>query len=60
MSKKIKEKKKERNRDKLLLKYLKIPENCKSKCCKKYKDKEEKRCKRCPMFDFKKKYEKNL
>lgn len=63
MSKKVKTKelKKDKQHRKLLLKNLKIAENCKSKCCKKYKDNEEKRCKRCPMFDlFKKLKEKNL
>jgi hypothetical protein len=57
MSKKVKNKelKKDKQHKKLLLKNLKIAENCKSKCCKKYKDNEEKRCKRCPMFDLFKK-----
>jgi hypothetical protein len=61
MSKKVKAQKKEKPHKKLLLKNLKIAENCKSKCCKKYKDNEEKRCKRCPIFDLLKKVkEKNL
>ncbi|GGD47948.1 hypothetical protein GCM10011361_13420 [Muriicola marianensis] len=30
-------------------------DNCKSKCCKKYKKCETKRCKRCPCFDLLKK-----
>ena len=34
---------------------IKITENCKSKCCKKFKKGEEKRCKRCPMLDLLKK-----
>jgi hypothetical protein len=28
---------------------------CKSKCCKKYKKSEAKRCKKCPCFDLLKK-----
>ncbi|MDG1571223.1 hypothetical protein OZ410_02775 [Robiginitalea sp. M366] len=28
------------------------PEGCKSKCCKKYKKCESKRCKKCPCFDL--------
>lgn len=57
MSKKEKDEKKDskKNHKKLLLKSLKMAENCKSKCCEKYKKSEEKRCKRCPMFDLFKK-----
>ena len=33
--------------------------NCKSKCCKKYKKSEAKRCKKCPCFDLIKKIAKN-
>lgn len=28
------------------------PQGCKSKCCKKYKKCEGKRCKKCPCFDL--------
>ena len=31
---------------------VKPPKNCKSKCCKKFKKGEHKRCKRCPMYDL--------
>lgn len=31
------------------------PKSCKTKCCKKYKKKESKRCKRCPCYDLLKK-----
>ena len=34
---------------------LSPPKACKSKCCKKYKKGEQKRCKRCPCFDLLKK-----
>ena len=36
-------------------KKVKIAKNVKSKCCKKYKKGEGKRCKRCPCFDLLKK-----
>lgn len=36
-------------------KKVKIAKNVKSKCCKKYKKGEGKRCKRCPCFDVLKK-----
>ncbi len=36
-------------------KKVKIAENFKSKCCKKYKKGKSKRCKRCPCFDLLKK-----
>jgi len=53
LSKKEKDLKKKKKKDKTkLLKSLKVPENCKSKCCEKYLKKEDKRCKRCPMFDL--------
>ena len=32
-----------------------VPNNCKSKCCKKYKKSESKRCRRCPCYDLLKK-----
>ncbi|MCL9804021.1 hypothetical protein NAT51_00695 [Flavobacterium amniphilum] len=54
MSKKEKHKKKDKH-EKVLQKQLKIAKDCKSKCCEKYKKKESKRCKRCPMFDLIKK-----
>ena len=38
-----------------ILKTIKIAENCKSKCCKKFKKGEDKRCTRCPQFDLTKK-----
>ncbi|PRX57296.1 hypothetical protein CLV81_1299 [Flagellimonas meridianipacifica] len=31
------------------------PANCKTRCCKKYKKSESKRCKRCPCYDLLKK-----
>jgi len=58
LSKKEKDKKKKK-KDKhkvKLLKALKAPENCKPECCEKYKKREDKRCKRCPMFDLLEKY----
>ena len=52
----LKKKKKEKKKDKKeLLKTIKIAENCKSKCCKKFKKGEDKRCTRCPQFDLTKK-----
>gem|GEM_PF-1222174 len=48
-----KEKEKEKSKEyKKLLKKLKVSDNCKSKCCEKYKKSEDKRCARCPMFDL--------
>ena len=32
-----------------------VPSNCKTKCCKKYKKSESKRCRRCPCYDLLKK-----
>ena len=60
MSKKEKNKSKdkEKKHKKLLLKTHKIAENCKSDCCEKYKKAEDKRCKKCPMFDLLKKLNK--
>ncbi|GMN06396.1 hypothetical protein MTsPCn5_17850 [Croceitalea sp. MTPC5] len=29
-----------------------VPKGCKTKCCKKYKKGEQKRCKRCPCYDL--------
>jgi hypothetical protein len=49
LSHKEKEKKKDKEKG---LKNIKIAKDCKSKCCKKYKKGEEKRCDRCPMFDL--------
>jgi len=49
---KKKEKKKKKKKLKLLLAETKISENCKTKCCAKYEKGENKRCKRCPMFDL--------
>ncbi len=57
LSKKEKHKSKDKH-DKVLHKMLKIAKDCKSKCCEKYKKSEDKRCKRCPMFDLIKKYQK--
>ncbi|RTY85153.1 hypothetical protein EKL97_00640 [Flavobacterium sp. LS1P28] len=57
MEKKKKEKKKKEKKknQKEILKTIKIAENCKSKCCKKFKKGEDNRCKRCPLFDLLKK-----
>jgi hypothetical protein len=52
LSKKEKDKKKKDKKE--ALKKIKVAENCKSKCCEKYKS-ENKRCSRCPMFDLFKK-----
>lgn len=52
LGKKEKEKDKKKEKQKKLLKKLKIAGNCKSNCCEKYLKKEDKRCKRCPMFDL--------
>jgi hypothetical protein len=54
VSKKEKEKSKKKDK-KEILKKIKVAENCKSKCCDKYKKGEKKRCDRCPMFDLFKK-----
>jgi len=48
--------KSKKKQEKVLLKLHNIAEKCKSSCCEKYKKKESKRCKRCPMFDLLKKY----
>jgi len=29
-----------------------VPKGCKTKCCKKYKKSESKRCGRCPCYDL--------
>ncbi len=55
LSKKEKEKDKKKDKKKQILKNIKIAENCKSKCCDKFKKGENKRCGRCPMFDLIKK-----
>ena len=49
-----KKKKASGKKKKSVLKEL-IPSNCKTKCCKKYKKSENKRCKRCPCYDLLKK-----
>lgn len=49
-----KKKKKSDNHKKGKLKTL-APKGCKTKCCKKYKKSESKRCKRCPCYDLAKK-----
>jgi len=54
LSKKEKHKTKDKH-DKVLQKQLKTAKDCKEQCCEKYKKKESKRCKRCPMFDLIKK-----
>jgi len=54
VSKKEKDKKKSKDK-KEILNNIKVAENCKSKCCKKYKNGEDRRCKKCPMFDLLKK-----
>ncbi|MBF6607459.1 MAG: hypothetical protein ITG00_01835 [Flavobacterium sp.] len=50
MGKKEKDKKKKKN----LGAEMKLPSEkaCKTECCEKYKKREDKRCKRCPMFDL--------
>lgn len=49
----LEKKKKDKKKDKKeILKTLKVAENCKSKCCKKFKKGEDKRCNRCPMLDL--------
>lgn len=52
MSKKEKSKEKKKDKKGKLLNDIKNVENCKSKCCDKYKKNENKRCGRCPMFDL--------
>jgi hypothetical protein len=52
LSKKEKDKKKKKKDKVKILKEIKVAENCKSKCCEKYKKSENKRCSRCPMFDL--------
>jgi len=51
VSKKEKNKKKKKDKTKLV-KGIKLSANCKFECCEKYKKSEDKRCKRCPMFDL--------
>jgi hypothetical protein len=51
LSKKEKDKKKKKDKKEILA-TIKIAENCKSKCCGKFKKGENKRCGRCPMFDL--------
>lgn len=55
MSKEKDKKSKKKKLKKLNINDIKVAENCKSKCCEKYKKGENKRCKRCPMFDLLKK-----
>jgi hypothetical protein len=52
VSKEQKEKKKKKKKKEDVLQIIKKAENCKSKCCEKYKKSEIKRCSRCPMFDL--------
>jgi len=52
--------KSKKKKEKALLKIHKMAENCKASCCEKYKKKESKRCKRCPMFDLLKKYKDSI
>ncbi|MGC4041048.1 MAG: hypothetical protein QM710_09770 [Flavobacterium sp.] len=59
MSNKEKHKPKKK-KEKALLKIQNMAEKCKSSCCEKYKKKESKRCKRCPMFDLLKKYKDSI
>lgn len=49
-----KKKKEAKKLKKLVLKEL-VSNNCKTKCCKKYKKGEHKRCRRCPCLDLLKK-----
>jgi hypothetical protein len=49
---KDKKKKKKNDKELLLSTDLNIEKKCKSKCCSKYLKGENKRCKRCPMFDL--------
>ncbi len=49
-----------RKREKRLRKLARTqcpPEGCKPRCCKKYKKRESKRCKKCPCFDLLKELE---
>ncbi|WP_198034949.1 hypothetical protein [Winogradskyella sp. J14-2] len=56
MAKKKKDKKLKRERIKVLESYgMEGLGKVKSKCCKKYKKAEHKRCKKCPCFDLLKK-----
>lgn len=56
MASKVKDKKKNKKKSKKdskeKLKLLKNFDDLKSTCCEKYKKSENKRCKRCPMFDL--------
>jgi hypothetical protein len=55
LASKIKDKKKKKEKKKKsedILFLFKSCDNCKSSCCEKYKKSENKRCKRCPMFDL--------
>jgi hypothetical protein len=54
MGKKKKDKEKKKLK-KALLRELPPSGNVKSKCCKKFKKGESKRCKKCPCFDLMKK-----
>jgi len=48
-----KEKGKEKKKDKKdALKKIKQAASCKTKCCKNFQKGEDKRCKRCPLFDL--------
>lgn len=46
-----KKKKKDKKKNEALVVIKKV-ESCKSSCCEKFKKSENKRCKRCPMFDL--------
>ncbi|MEJ2584536.1 MAG: hypothetical protein P8Z38_05660 [Robiginitalea sp.] len=56
--KKDKQLKKREKRLRKLAKTLSPPEGSKTKCCKKYKERESKRCKKCPCFDLLKELQK--
>jgi hypothetical protein len=52
---KVKEKEKKKSSKKATVDVVQLQKNvddCKTKCCKKFKKGENKRCKRCPMFDL--------
>ena len=56
--KKDKQLKKREKRLRKLSQTMCPPKGCKSKCCKKFKKCESKRCKKCPCFDLLKELEK--
>ncbi len=56
MSKKKKNKEKKKEKEKKESHKKDVPKDkLKSKCCENYKKGEDKRCKRCPRFDLRKK-----